>query len=448
MTIAKQGLASLSAAKMQYKAAEKKIGEELLKKYGKSEWERAQQAISQAEKADSVNGAIAFWKQAAESVGIEWKLMQARQSQIKIECNAPGFNVFLINPSSKLRSQTSSSTLSLAPFVEHRIEVRAKGFKPAQLTLKLDEPGTDCGTKRMALVKYTEDEVRQQRAATLANSTVQEPYGPKFLNQVCYKTRFTVSGITDAQAFSALREWKKAARQSDPIWDDFKMKHLEWAWQNVFLKVDITQVSGGNGIQILIQTRASTGQIPSREAAVDEATAIYSVLETAGGTLEGLTASSGYTAHGLPSNWKGMCTQTGYAPYPMLLRIDEQNGSTISGVLCWLSNSGDCKTKFRGSVENGRIVFTEYEVIQGKGAVVPTEYEAVINGSVMEGTYSTRMKSGIVSGPFRLEQFVNSEPQAGYSSSNSSAGQSQIKSTAENLGFKLKIGGKPVIGGE
>jgi uncharacterized Zn finger protein (UPF0148 family) len=448
LAIAKQGFAALFAAKMQYKAVEKRIGEELLKKHGKTDWQKAQQVVSQAENANSVGGAVALWKQAEELVNAEWNAMRTRRSQIKIECNAPGFKVVLVNPVSDLQSSTSSSTLSLVPFVEHRIEIRAKGFKPAQLTLKLDEPGSDCGTKRVTLVRFTEDEVRQQRAATLANSTVQEPYGPKFLNQVCYKSRFTVSGITDAQAFSALREWKKAARHSDPIWDDFKMKHLEWSWQNVFLKVDITPVSGGNGIQILAQTRASTGQIPSREAAIAEAEAICSVLETVGGTLEGSTVSSGYTADGLPANWKGVCTQTGYAPYPMLLRIDEQNGSNISGVICWPGTPSNCKTKFHGRAENGRLAFTEYELIQGKDAVVPTEYVAVINGTVMEGTYSTRLKTGVVTGPFRLEQFVDSEPSANSPPANSSAGQSQFKSTAENLGFKLKIGGKPVIGGE
>jgi len=448
LAMAKQGLSAISVAKAQYEAAKKTIGDELLKKYGKTDWQKAQQAVSQAEKADSINGAIALWTQAEESVNAEWNAMRTRQSQIKLECNAPGFTVFIIHPQSKFRSPASSSMLSLTPFVEHRIEIRAKGFKPAQLTLKLDEPGVDYGTKRVALVRFTEDEVRQQRAATLESSTVQEPYGPKFLNQVCYKSRFTMSGVTDAQAFSALREWKKAARQSDPIWDDFKMKHLEWSWQNVFLKVDISQVSGGDGIQILVQTRASTGQIPSRGAAIAEAEAICSVLETDGGTLEVSTASSVYTAGGLPANWKGMCTQNGYGSYPMLLRIDGQNGPNISGVICWPGTPSNCKTKFRGQIENGRLIFTEYELIQGKDAVVPTEYEAVINGAVMEGTYSTKLKTGVVTGPFRLEQFVDSEHPSDSSSVNNSTGQSQFKSTAENLGFKLKIGGKPVIGGE
>ena len=150
-------------------------------------------------------------------------------------------------------------------------------------------------------------------------------------------------------------------------------------------------------------------------------------------------------ATGLPANWKGTCTQTGYGTYPMLLRIDEQNGVNISGVICWLSTSGDTKTRFRGSVENGRIVFTEYELIQGKGAVVPTEYEAMINGSVMDGTYSTKLKSGVATGSFHLEQSVDSEPS---SSANDSPSQSRFISAAENLGFTFKVNGKPVGSGK
>jgi hypothetical protein len=283
LAISKQRLSTLFAAKMQYEAAEKMIGEDLLKKYGKTDWQKAQQSVSLAEKADSINGAIALWKQAEEAVSAEWNAMRTRQSQIKIECNAPEFKVFLINSESKLQTPFASSSLSLTPFVEHDIEIRAKGFTAARITLKLDEPGVDCGIKRVVL-------------------------------------------------------------------EECKVVNLE-------------------------------------------------------------------------PNWKGMYKEPGRDPYLVLFRIDVQNGNNISGVIYY--PSFETKTKFRGSVENERIVFTEYELIQGKSAVVPVRYEAVINGSVMEGsyTYSNKMKSGVVTGPFRLEQSKDIEHSSDYPPVNNSGWQ-------------------------
>ena len=104
----------------------------------------------------------------------------------------------------------------------------------------------------------------------------------------------------------------------------------------------------------------------------------------------------------LRPNWKGVCTQSGYAPYPMLLQIDTQSGNDISGVIRWPS-LGDSITRFRGKVQNSRITFTEYELIQGRGAAVPTEYEASIKDDIIEGTCRTKMMFRTVTAAFRLE---------------------------------------------
>jgi serine/threonine protein kinase/formylglycine-generating enzyme required for sulfatase activity len=44
-------------------------------------------------------------------------------------------------------------TLSLAPFVQHRLTVNATGYKPAQTTVLLAQPGSDAGIKQIALTR-------------------------------------------------------------------------------------------------------------------------------------------------------------------------------------------------------------------------------------------------------------------------------------------------------
>jgi hypothetical protein len=131
--------------------------------------------------------------------------------------------------------------------------------------------------------------------AKLMSSTVQEPYGPKFLQQKCFKTRFVMSGITDEKAFYALQAWKRVLQQNgtirSPGLDFFNDKHLEWyrmegQQESLKLDVDITQASGGSGIGVTVQVSGRGGRTPSQEQAADEAAAVCDALVTAGGKLQ------------------------------------------------------------------------------------------------------------------------------------------------------------------
>jgi hypothetical protein len=129
-------------------------------------------------------------------------------------------------------------------------------------------------------------------------------------------------------------------------------------------------------------------------------------IQIAAGTLDGIYAKAPPVAV-LGPNWKGMCTQSGYDPYPMLLQIDSQSGAEISGRIRW-PTLGDTLTRFRGRVENGYISFTEYEAIRGNGAEVPAEYEAVIKGGVIEGTCRVKRLLSTATAGFRLEMYTES----------------------------------------
>ena len=89
--------------------------------------------------------------------------------------------------------------------------------------------------------------------------------------------------------------------------------------------------------------------------------------------------------------------------YPLLLQIESQQGSNLTGVLHH-PQMHDCKTKFKGILTADRLAFTEYELIQGKGVYLPTEYTADIKGSKMEGTWKTRIMFIPIKGRFSLER--------------------------------------------
>jgi len=87
--------------------------------------------------------------------------------------------------------------------------------------------------------------------------------------------------------------------------------------------------------------------------------------------------------------------------YPLLLQIAEQNGSNVVGVIHH-PETHDSKTKFKGSLTNNHLTFIEYELIQGKGVYLPTQYEAEIKGDKLEGTWRTKILLIPIKGKFSL----------------------------------------------
>lgn len=92
--------------------------------------------------------------------------------------------------------------------------------------------------------------------------------------------------------------------------------------------------------------------------------------------------SSGNTTDG-PSTWAGTITNPGIPTYSMILQIEENNGSAISGTISY--GLYNMRTRFSGSISGSHVQFTEYEVIQGP-AGVPCYYEATLSGNTMSGT--------------------------------------------------------------
>jgi hypothetical protein len=93
------------------------------------------------------------------------------------------------------------------------------------------------------------------------------------------------------------------------------------------------------------------------------------------------------------TEWHGQCSQKGYKPYPMIMYVNERNGSEINGVLHWptLRNS---KTRFKGKIEDKHLTFTEYELIAGGGIAMPNLYEGEIIGNRIYGTWRYRRQTG------------------------------------------------------
>eukprot|EP01089_Gocevia_fonbrunei_P017795 TRINITY_DN5882_c0_g1_i1.p1 TRINITY_DN5882_c0_g1~~TRINITY_DN5882_c0_g1_i1.p1 ORF type:complete len:321 (-),score=66.03 TRINITY_DN5882_c0_g1_i1:64-1026(-) len=78
------------------------------------------------------------------------------------------------------------------------------------------------------------------------------------------------------------------------------------------------------------------------------------------------------------SKWKGIC----YTPTPFVLEIESRNGNQWGGVMTW-PTIDDSKTKVKGSLCDGKVIFEEYEVASGDDIEMetPNHFEA----SVKEG---------------------------------------------------------------
>ena len=118
--------------------------------------------------------------------------------------------------------------------------------------------------------------------------------------------------------------------------------------------------------------------------------------------------------------WKGTCSQEGLGEYPMHMTMEVGPNGQVIGTLHW-KTLNDSTTKFRGKIQNGRLTFTENELLStggygidwltGNGVVLPVDYEAHVSGSTMSGTathknltaeFSAEVSSGA---PAILEEF-------------------------------------------
>ena len=118
--------------------------------------------------------------------------------------------------------------------------------------------------------------------------------------------------------------------------------------------------------------------------------------------------------------WKGTCSQEGLGEYPMHIKMAVGPNGQVIGTLHW-KTLNDSTTKFRGKIRNGRLTFTENELLStggygidwltGNGVVLPVDYEAHVSGSTMSGTathknltaeFSAEVSSGA---PAILEEF-------------------------------------------
>ena len=95
----------------------------------------------------------------------------------------------------------------------------------------------------------------------------------------------------------------------------------------------------------------------------------------------------------IQTEWQGKCTQSGFEPYPMVMRITERKGKEFRGILHWPTLNNN-KTEFRGLVKNDEFYFVEYKSIQGSSIGIPTIYEGRIIGDSLTGTYLYEKETG------------------------------------------------------
>jgi hypothetical protein len=93
------------------------------------------------------------------------------------------------------------------------------------------------------------------------------------------------------------------------------------------------------------------------------------------------------------AEFKGICSQSGTTPYPMMMTISERKGNLFSGVLHWPALH-DSKTKITGIIEKGNVQFTEFELIQGSDIAFPTLYKGQIMKNSMSGVWMFAQDQG------------------------------------------------------
>lgn len=102
------------------------------------------------------------------------------------------------------------------------------------------------------------------------------------------------------------------------------------------------------------------------------------------------------------TRWEGKCTQQGFEPYAMIMHVNERDGVNIAGVLQWTLVPS--KTRFRGTVIDNDLSFTEYELIEGGGIALPTFYLGKLDGSTIKGTWIFSRTGPVATGNFWLKQ--------------------------------------------
>ncbi|MCU0918532.1 MAG: formylglycine-generating enzyme family protein, partial [Planctomycetes bacterium] len=70
------------------------------------------------------------------------------EGTVRIASNAAGAEVF---DASGARLGATGATLSLSPFMAHELTVKAARHKPAEVTVRIDRPGLDAGTRQVVL---------------------------------------------------------------------------------------------------------------------------------------------------------------------------------------------------------------------------------------------------------------------------------------------------------
>ncbi|MBM4070261.1 MAG: hypothetical protein FJ271_15095 [Planctomycetes bacterium] len=91
------------------------------------------------------------------------------------------------------------------------------------------------------------------------------------------------------------------------------------------------------------------------------------------------------TKNSVVGEWRGMCAQPNFAPYPMIMSMSATKGSEISGTIHWptLRNS---TTRFSGTIYGTKVRFVETELLSGSGIGIPCIYEGDVLGNTIAGT--------------------------------------------------------------
>ena len=81
----------------------------------------------------------------------------------------------------------------------------------------------------------------------------------------------------------------------------------------------------------------------------------------------------------MKGTWTGKFDQNNFGNYPMVMEVQKVDGCNFSGILKWptLRNS---VTTMKGSLKDGKLVWTETSLLQGSGIILNGQYVVPLTG--------------------------------------------------------------------
>ena len=87
----------------------------------------------------------------------------------------------------------------------------------------------------------------------------------------------------------------------------------------------------------------------------------------------------------------GTCGEDGAPTYPMQFDFYKVSDGKVSGWIYWPTR-GESRSKFKGTIDDNRLLITEHDLLKGSGIKVPVHYRGVLVGNAFTGCWYTKEK--------------------------------------------------------